>query len=371
MNKLQAVFDSTTHVAFIATDTQGLITLFNSGAERLLSYSAEDLVGKYSPQIFHKPQEIQDYSIELGENFNCEVDGFEVFKFKPNRGIEEINEWTYVAKNGKELKVLLSVTAIRFDEEIVGYLGAATDITDIKKSEQEIRNLLVLTQDQNERLNNFARIVSHNLKNHSDGILGILELLREQNQELSENKYLNLFEKSAKNLVQTINYLTEEKLLKSKLGLLTLEAVDLEKLITKNVDSLQSDVIHSNFKIENEINSSRWVLGVAAYLDSVILNLLTNAIKYKRDCEQSELRIKSYFEGEYSVFEFIDNGLGIDMDKNGNDIFKLYKTFHDNKDSRGIGLFITKNQIEQMGGKIEVRSQLNEGTTFIIYLLTA
>jgi signal transduction histidine kinase len=130
------------------------------------------------------------------------------------------------------------------------------------------------------------------------------------------------------------------------LGLLTLEAVDLEKLITKNVDSLQSDVIHSNFKIENEINSSRWVLGVAAYLDSVILNLLTNAIKYKRDCEQSELRIKSYFEGEYSVFEFIDNGLGIDMDKNGNDIFKLYKTFHDNKDSRGIGLFITKNQIE-------------------------
>jgi signal transduction histidine kinase len=59
------------------------------------------------------------------------------------------------------------------------------------------------------------------------------------------------------------------------------------------------------------------------------------------------------------------------MDKNGNDIFKLYKTFHDNKDSRGIGLFITKNQIEQMGGKIEVRSQLNEGTTFIIYLLTA
>ena len=123
--------------------------------------------------------------------------------------------------------------------------------------------------------------------------------------------------------------------------------------------------------IENKVDLETYVLGVPAYLDSAVLNILSNALKYSSPDKEARLNISAKKEGEFIILEFEDNGLGIDLDKHKKEVFALNKTFHGNIDSRGIGLFITKNQIEQMGGKIEVESEPTLGSTFRISLLMA
>lgn len=106
-------------------------------------------------------------------------------------------------------------------------------------------------------------------------------------------------------------------------------------------------------------------------MESIVLNLTTNAIKYRDPEKEPTLTIQSYTEDEFIVLSVEDNGKGIDMERYGGKVFGMYKTFHGNKDARGIGLFITKNQIESMGGTIELESAVGVGTTFKIKLLKA
>lgn len=96
--------------------------------------------------------------------------------------------------------------------------------------------------------------------------------------------------------------------------------------------------------------------------------MITNAIKYRSEERSGYLKIHANVEESMISISFEDNGLGIDLKKHGDKLFGMYKTFHNHDDSRGVGLFITKNQIESMGGKIDVESEVNVGTTFIIAL---
>jgi len=104
-------------------------------------------------------------------------------------------------------------------------------------------------------------------------------------------------------------------------------------------------------------------------LESILYNIISNAIRYCDKERKSFISIQLYQENDFKVLEISDNGIGIDLEKNKDKIFGMYKTFSDNEDSRGIGLFITKNQVDAMGGKITVESELNVGTTFKIYIL--
>ena len=110
---------------------------------------------------------------------------------------------------------------------------------------------------------------------------------------------------------------------------------------------------------------------VPSYLESILLNLMTNAIKYRSADRDPQIRLSAETEGDYTVLSVQDNGIGIDLDTHGKKLFGMYKTFHSNKDARGLGLFITKTQVEAMGGKIVVDSKPNEGSTFKIYFKNA
>ncbi|OCC28252.1 Histidine kinase [Leptospira interrogans serovar Canicola] len=104
-------------------------------------------------------------------------------------------------------------------------------------------------------------------------------------------------------------------------------------------------------------------------MESILLNFLTNAVKYRHPDRVPEITLNAERQENRLILSIKDNGLGIDMKKYGDKLFGMYKTFHNNKDAKGIGLFITKNQVEAMGGKIEVESRLNNGTTFRIIFL--
>ncbi|GAC1392869.1 MAG: hypothetical protein NVSMB46_09740 [Candidatus Saccharimonadales bacterium] len=102
------------------------------------------------------------------------------------------------------------------------------------------------------------------------------------------------------------------------------------------------------------------------YLDSIIMNLLSNAIKYRFDHRQSQVICKTYMRNNHVILEVSDNGVGIDLTKNGDKIFQINQTFHDHPDAKGLGLYLIKNHIESLGGNIQIESEVGAGTTFIV-----
>lgn len=133
------VLNAASEVSIIATDIDGTITVFNSGAEKLLGYSSEEVIGKHNPGLFHSASEVMQRGKELTEEFGVPVEGFRIFAQKPETDGAERREWIYIRKDGCERTVSLIVTAIRdIDDTIYGYLGIATDITETKIIEQQL-----------------------------------------------------------------------------------------------------------------------------------------------------------------------------------------------------------------------------------------
>ena len=273
-------------------------------------------------------------------------------------------EWTYKRKDGSKFPVLLSVSPVVKNNNVTGYLGVATDISALKKVENEIKSLLDITKEQNNRLKNFANIVSHNLRSHSGGISGLIDLLISEFPEIDENEISILLKHGAANLQQTVDDLID--VVKINLSEIKSEEIRVFDFVEKNIQSLALQIKKTNFLINNQVEKEVLIQGIPAYIDSIILNFISNAIKYQSQERESYLNIHTYEEDNFVVLNFVDNGLGINLDKYGDKIFGMYKTFHQYEDSRGIGLFISKNQVESLGGKIEVLSEENVGTTFKI-----
>ena len=138
--------------------------------------------------------------------------------------------------------------------------------------------------------------------------------------------------------------------------------------IEKTKKALSLAIKESQITITHTIPKELTVTAIPAYLDSILLNLFTNAIKYKSPERKAILDIGYEINENYTIITFRDNGLGLNLKKNGHKIFGMYKTFHGNEDAKGIGLFITKNQLEAMDGKIEVESKVGSGSIFKVYL---
>ena len=139
---------------------------------------------------------------------------------------------------------------------------------------------------------------------------------------------------------------------------------DAIKNVEKNLNVLFKD---KDVMCQIDVPKKQHLKAVPAYLDSILLNLFTNSIKYSDPDRQPNILVSSKEEGDQVVLAVSDNGQGIDLERHGSKIFGMYKTFHNHKDAKGIGLFITKNQIEAMNGKIEVESTVDVGTTFNLY----
>lgn len=361
--KNQAILDSSVNTAIIGTDLNGVIQSFNTGAENLTGYRANDVIGEKTPKLFHLSDELKSFSNQRG----IDRDGFKLLISSAYGETSELSEWTYVRKDGSHIPVQLSVSLIKTGEDSVnGYLVMATDISSIKKAEYELKQLVDLTQGHNDRLKNFAGIVSHNLRNHAGNIDGLLNLLEEEQQDIVENEYFSYLKQASGNLVNTIKNLSDithlNEVDKSKM-----ESINLNEYIDKAIQDVSALAKKEQVKIIHKPESEERIYGVPAYLDSIVLNFITNGIKYRSDQRESFVKLTTSTDEDYTVLAVEDNGLGIDLEKHGDKLYGQYNTFHDHPDSRGIGLFITKNQVDAMGGKIKVESEPDRGTTFRIY----
>jgi signal transduction histidine kinase len=145
------------------------------------------------------------------------------------------------------------------------------------------------------------------------------------------------------------------------------EPLNLRDYIGRTLNVLSDQINVKSVVICNDVPADIIVNYNPAYLESILLNFIFNAIRYSHPERRPLISLKSYRENDQVVLEVSDNGIGIDLDKFGDQLFGMYKTFTENPDSKGLGLFISKNQIDAMNGMVTVQSVLNEGTTFKIY----
>ena len=367
LDDLENILEASSQVSIIGFNQMGIISSFNKGAENLLEYSKEEVIGKLPYAILHLEQEIEERRHEL-ENFSNESFGpADTLKFLADHGLPHTKEWNFRARSGKLMPVQVTITPIEKDNQITGYLSVATDIKELKRTQKEISSILHITQEQNDRLKNFANIVSHNLRNHSANFKNLLNLYLDEVPEQGGNELVQMLLLASGQLEETVFDL-EKIVTSNKSTYEDLESLNLNSAVEKAITSVHPILPETGTTIINDIPKHLEVMALPAYLDSIILNLTTNAIKYRENSRESYLRFSALQNSDKVVVKIEDNGIGIDMKKFGDKIFGMYKTFHGNEDARGIGLFITKNQVETMGGRISVTSAVGKGTVFEIVL---
>jgi signal transduction histidine kinase len=184
--------------------------------------------------------------------------------------------------------------------------------------------------------------------------------------EEERNEMMQLLKSVSNSLDETMIHLNEVVNINTKIGLM-ISPLNLNAYIAKAKDILSEQIQLNEVSFVTNIPGDVVLNYNPAYLESILYNLICNAIRYSHPERKPVITIQWYKENEMDVVEVSDNGIGIDLVRNGDKIFGMFKVFSNHKDSRGIGLFITKNQIEAMGGSISVDSELNVGTTFKIY----
>ncbi|MCR8558040.1 PAS domain-containing sensor histidine kinase [Mucilaginibacter sp. BJC16-A38] len=246
--------------------------------------------------------------------------------------------------------------------------GILQDIDSIKKKGIALQTSISSLNDQNKRLQNFAYIVSHNLRSHS-GNLRFMVNLHEESESADDRAEVFAHIKSiSDSLSQTIEHLNEIVMIHTDIDK-ERKALSFEEVFKNVMSALQNNIDATDAKIEYDFTQCPVIEYIPAYLESIFQNLLTNALKYRHMERQPLITCRTIKDHNHIYMLFEDNGIGIDMERYGDKVFGMYKTFHQNTDAKGIGLFITRNQIESMGGTIKVDSTVNVGTKFTIRLV--
>lgn len=276
-------------------------------------------------------------------------------------------EMNYTMKCGNATTFLTSkIPLVGSDGKAYGFVGINMDISNLKQKEHELRNLIDVTSLQNEKLINFAHIISHNLRSHSANFSMLIDFLIHEKDKEEKERIIQMLLSSSNNLLDTLENLNEVVDINTNTNLKKKE-IFINTALTKVQQNLSVFLKVNKVNIINDIPPTTKINVVPSYVESILTNLITNSIKYRSEEKTPTIEISCHIEGKYTVLTIKDNGIGIDLEKYGEKIFGMYKTFHNNKDARGIGLYMTKNQIEAMNGKITVESEINKGTTFKLF----
>ncbi|SIP97364.1 PAS domain-containing sensor histidine kinase [Maribacter ulvicola] len=339
-------------MALVATD--GSWIKVNNSLCKSLGYSSNEFLKLTFQDITHPEDLYSDLSL-LEDVIKGRRDSYQLEK-------------RYLHKNGNLIYAILTVTSVKEIEGGVShFISQVLDITNRIESQKKLETLVEVTKSQNESLTNFAHIVSHNLRSHSTNMTMLTKFLREEEDE-DERKNLNKMLTSATDsLSETIAHLND--VVQVKTGALEqLQSVSVLNTVHQITKSINGLLEEQDATLNIDVSKTHFVNAVPAYLESIFLNILTNALKYRSLNRTPVIEITSKLKEDDIVISFTDNGQGIDLNRHGGKIFGMYKTFHKHKDAKGIGLFITKNQIESMNGTISIKSEVNKGTTLFIKL---
>jgi len=301
------------------------------------------------------PDDKTGWITQLKEHLKGKIDNFRVIgRLKTKEG-----KWKWI--------LTMSQASLRDAEgKVTRLTGVSMDIDDIKHKEIALSELSKELMKSNEELRQFAYITSHNLRAPVANLLQLMKLfdrtnLSERNLDICDKTIISI-EKLSSTLTDLNDILSVRN---DKTG--KNELLFFEDRIHQVLDSVSEEIKATQAIIKIDCKSVNKVVCPRKVLDSILLNLVTNAIKYRKKNVVPEINISTAENQDYIILSVEDNGTGIDLERYRHKLFGLYQRFHKEVDGKGMGLYIIKSQIESTGGMIVVSSEIDKGSTFTVY----
>jgi PAS domain S-box-containing protein len=384
---LQSAIFNSANFSSIATDAKGVIQIFNVGAERMLGYSADEVMNKITPADISDPEEVIARAKTLTDELATTITpGFEALVFKASRGIEDIYELTYIRKDGSQFPAVVSVTALRDGQNtIIGYLLIGTDNTARKQIEEErtifndalqlknveLERATFVAEKANLAKSDFLSSMSHELRTPLGAILGFAQLIESGTPAPTDaqKKSIDQILKAGWYLLELINEVLDLALIESGKLTFSLEQVLLAEVMQECEAMIEPQAHKRDIKLTfTRPEFPYCVKGDRTRVKQIIINLLSNAIKYNKvngsvtvECSLTPLdRVR---------ISVRDTGAGLTNEQLAQ-LFQPFNRLGQNakEEGTGIGLVVCKRLIGLMKGNIGVESIVGEGSTFWIEL---
>jgi len=388
----KAIFNSA-NFSSIATDAKGVIQIFNVGAERMLGYSAAEVVNRITPADISDPQEVITRAVALSNELSTQIaPGFEALVFKASRGIEDIYELTYIRKDGSRFPAVVSVTALRDDKEaVIGYLLIGTDNTArklveieqqkldqaLKQTNVELESAKIEAERANQAKSEFLATMSHEIRTPMNGVIGMIDVLQQSSLNSQQMEMANIIRDSAFALLAVINDILDFSKIEAGRLLLDNAPMSVAQVVEGVCEIMDRMTLKKGVELTLFVDPSipDEVLGDSGRLRQILINLTNNAIKFssgQRRAGRVSLRAMLVARGIARVeleFRVKDNGIGITPET----LSRLFTAFiqADTSTTRnfggtGLGLAISRQLTNIMNGEITVQSEPGAGSTFTV-----
>lgn len=369
----KVILDGTEYSIITTSEPDGIIRSFNKGAEKMLGYKAEEMIGK-TPAIIHDQSEVEARAEVLSKELGTIIKpGVDVFHIKSRQNnISDVNEWTYIAKDGTRIPVELSISTLRrSDKSILGYLGIAKDISENKK----VKDAIIQAKEKAEQAviakNSFLANMSHEIRTPMNAIIGYTDLLAQSNLDEEQREHVSFVKTAGTNLLSIINDILDFSKIES--GKIALESVpfSLKDTLKAIYNLLKVRAIEKNLEYNFFLDTElpEYVTGDSVRLNQILVNLIGNAIKFtaRGHVTVSVKKIEEDAENYKLKFIVQDSGIGIPADKI-DQIFERFTQANTETTRKfggtGLGLSIAKNLVELQGGKMELKSEMGKGSEF-------
>lgn len=347
LNDLQNIMASSLDVICVV-NRDGNYVQVNAAVEKIWGYTVEEMLQKNVAEMVFEEDQEKTKEIILRIMNGEEITNFET-RYKRKDGSIVDMSWSSIWDRERNLRY-----------------STGRDISQKKMEEAEKNKLINELVQNNKDLKQFSYITSHNLRAPVTNLLALLKLLNWNDIKDEQNiMLLKSFEKSTEQLNSSIAALLEVLVIKEK-SANTPEAVSFDQIFNKALLSFTSLLEKLQVTLHVNFFDAPTVVFNKEYLESIFTNLLSNALKYYSPKRKPTIHISTSINGEFIQLIFKDNGIGINLTHYKDKIFKLFQTFHPNKDSKGIGLYLIQSQVTALGGKVAVESEVDCGTSFII-----
>lgn len=274
-----------------------------------------------------------------------------------------------IIKQSGEVRYIDSTVQITRSEDgkVLKLIGTAQDVTQLKHQEEERRKLINDLMNQNKELQQFNYIVSHNLRAPVANLIGLSKLYKKGEKSERNDKIVENILESAESIDTVIKDLSQ--ILQLRGGITAeREKVNISEVFLTVVKTINSQIQQLNAEVKTNFSAADEIFTVKSYLNSILYNLISNALKYRDPNRKCLIEVESGKTENYIYLQVSDNGIGFDVEKNKDKLFGLYKRFHAHIEGKGIGLYLVKVQAETLGGWVEVESEVGKGTTFTVFI---
>ncbi|HEY6159635.1 MAG TPA: PAS domain S-box protein [Bacteroidia bacterium] len=336
--------------AIILNSADGTPVYQSPSTERMLGWTLEERSGEKGFSLLH-PDDRESFSEVLKK----------VIQF-PGKAFGSIHRMKH--KDGHYLWTEGMITNLLDDPAICAVVSNFRDITGRKKAEEAIARTLSLTTFQKKQLEDFCNIISHNLRSPLVNISMLVDFITQSSDKEEQQMLTEKLTIATANLNEIFNELVESLQIREDTEVRS-EKLSVEEYTQKTLDVLSGQINLTEAVIEKKFEEP-FITFPPKYLASIIQNLMSNALKYREPSRKPVIKVSTKRSGSDIILAVSDNGLGLDMKKHGNNLFKIRKVFHYHPEAKGFGLFITKAQVEAMGGRIWAESEPGKGATFYV-----